>query len=145
VEIINFTPVTALLGGALIGLAASFLLLANGRIAGISGIYKGVLRPVEGDFGWRTAFVGGLIGAGLLFFLFMPSAIASTASRSVGVTAVAGLVVGVGVSMGNGCTSGHGVCGLSRFSRRSLVATLTFMATGFITATVIQVVFGGIL
>ena len=139
-----FDPWSAMLGGALIGLAASMLLLFNGRIAGISGIFRGLLEPEPGDTGWRAAFVGGLLGAGLLFVAFAPVQLAATSSRSIAVTAVAGVLVGFGVRMGSGCTSGHGVCGLSRFSRRSLVATLTFMGTGFATATLIQI-FGGAL
>ncbi len=139
----EFTPVAALAGGALIGLGASVMLLFNGRIAGISGVYKGILRPVPGDLFWRIAFVGGLVAAGLALMFLAPSAVAPTQARSIGMTAIAGLVVGVGVTMGNGCTSGHGVCGLSRFSRRSLLATVTFMATGMATATAIQVMFGG--
>ncbi|MFT6144304.1 MAG: putative membrane protein YedE/YeeE [Myxococcota bacterium] len=139
----EFTPLSALAGGALIGLAASVMLLSTGRIAGISGIYKGILRPVQGDLLWRIAFMAGLVAAGGVLMFVAPSAIENTQTRSIGVTAIAGLVVGVGVTMGNGCTSGHGVCGLSRFSRRSLVATLTFLATGMATATAIQVFFGG--
>ena len=141
----EFTPFTALAGGALIGLAASLMMLATGRIAGISGIYKGLLRPVEGDVAWRAAFVGGLLAGGLAVGLFVPGAVSSSELRSLPVTALAGLVVGVGVTMGNGCTSGHGVCGLSRFSTRSLVATVSFMATGVGTATAIQLLFGGVL
>lgn len=141
----EFSPLTALLGGALIGLAASMMMLANGRIAGISGIYKGLLRPEEGDVAWRAAFVGGLLAGGLVVSLMLPGAISGTELRSLPVTALAGLVVGVGVTMGNGCTSGHGVCGLSRFSHRSFVATVSFMATGMATATAIQLLLGGAL
>jgi uncharacterized membrane protein YedE/YeeE len=139
----EFTPISALAGGALIGLAASVMLLSMGRIAGISGIYKGILRPVPGDLAWRLAFVGGLMAAGIALMFVAPSTIEATQTRSLGITAIAGLLVGVGVTMGNGCTSGHGVCGLSRMSRRSVVATATFMATGAATATAIQVFFGG--
>ena len=141
----DFTPVSALLGGALIGLAASARLLSTGRIAGISGVFGGLLKPRAGDIGWRVAFIGGLFVAGILLALFAPSTIASSPDRSVVATLIAGLIVGFGVRRGNGCTSGHGVCGLSRFSRRSLVATLTFMATGFATASLIQVFAGGAL
>lgn len=141
----TFTPLSATLGGALIGLAASLMMLTNGRIAGISGIYKGLLRPQPGDIAWRAAFLLGLLVAGALFSLTSTDVVVVSAHRSLAATAVAGLIVGVGVTLGNGCTSGHGVCGLSRFSRRSLVATLTFMGTGFITATTIQLVFGGVL
>jgi hypothetical protein len=140
----NFDPVSAAAGGALIGLAATLLMLGIGRIAGISGIYAGLLRPKAGDTSWRLAFVVGLLGAGAVASLFAPEALAATQSRSLAATVVAGLLVGVGVRVGNGCTSGHGVCGLSRFSRRSLVATLTFMATGITTASLIQLLFGGV-
>ncbi|MCA9299569.1 MAG: YeeE/YedE family protein [Alphaproteobacteria bacterium] len=141
----GFTPVSAIAGGALIGLAASMMLFFNGKIAGISGVYSGLLRPKAGDLGWRTAFVAGLLLAGGVAYAFAPGAIAVSATRSTALTAVAGLVVGFGVRLGNGCTSGHGVCGLTRFSRRSLVATLTFMATGMATATVVQLLTGGAL
>lgn len=141
--ITQFTPLSAIAGGALIGLGASVMLLSTGRIAGISGIYKGILRPVQGDLLWRVAFIVGLVAAGAVMMVIAPSAVDATASRSLGVTALAGLVVGVGVTMGNGCTSGHGVCGLSRMSRRSLLATVTFMATGVATATAVQMLFGG--
>lgn len=139
----DFTPVSALAGGALIGLGASALMLFNGRIAGISGVFSGLLHPRAGDVAWRLSFVVGLITAGALFMVYSPEVVQATDSRSVLATATAGLVVGFGVRLGGGCTSGHGVCGLSRFSRRSLVATLTFMATGALTATAIQVLAGG--
>lgn len=141
----SFTPISATLGGAMIGLAASILLLTNGRIAGISGIYKGLLRPEPGDVAWRASFLVGLLAAGVILAFSGTEAVATTPDRSLFTTGLAGLIVGVGVTLGNGCTSGHGVCGLSRFSRRSLAATLTFMTTGFLTATIVQLVFGGIL
>jgi len=141
----DFTPLSATLGGALIGLSASLLLLANGRIAGISGIVGGLLRPTPGDSSWRLAFVGGLLFAGLALSFVMPDSIAGPSERSLGAVAAAGLIVGFGVRLGNGCTSGHGVCGLSRFSKRSLVATLTFMGTGVLTAVAIQLGLGGTL
>lgn len=140
-----FTPLSALAGGALIGLAASVMLLANGRIAGISGIYSGLLRPTPGDIGWRGSFIAGLLVAGVILWFLAPGTLAPTMSRSMLATAVGGALVGFGVRMGNGCTSGHGVCGLSRMSRRSMVATLTFMATGILTATSVQLLFGGVL
>ena len=139
----HFTPWSALLGGALIGLSASALLLLNGRIAGISGIVGGLLKPVGGDVLWRLAFVAGLILAGGAMSLVLPGSVAGPEARSLWAVGLAGLIVGVGVRMGNGCTSGHGVCGLSRFSVRSLVATLTFMGTGAATAVGIQVLLGG--
>ena len=141
----DFTPVSALLGGAMIGAAASMLLLGNGRIAGISGTFAGLLRPVVGDTAWRVAFVGGLLAGGLLLAVLAPETIASSVNRGLGVTVLAGVVVGFGVRMGNGCTSGHGVCGLSRLSTRSLVATVSFLGVGMLTASAIQLIFGGAL
>lgn len=141
----DFSPLSAAAGGVLIGLAASWMMLSSGRIAGISGIFSGLLQPRAGDTGWRLAFVGGLFLAGAVVSATMPGAIAVTESRSLWMTVIAGLLVGFGVRTGNGCTSGHGVCGLSRFSKRSLVATLSFMTTGILTATLIQTFFGGAL
>lgn len=141
----EFTPLSALLGGALIGTAASLLLLVHGRIAGISGIVAGLLAPKAGDTAWRVAFTAGLLASGLGLSFLLPESLASPEARSIGAVAAAGLIVGFGVRMGNGCTSGHGVCGLSRFSIRSLVATLTFMATGVATAVVIELGLGGTL
>jgi uncharacterized membrane protein YedE/YeeE len=125
----HFTPLASLIGGLLIGLAAALLALWNGRIAGISGIVGGLLRPKRGDIAWRLAFVAGLILAPTLYRLFlnMPE-VSIDAGR--GTVIVAGLLVGVGTRYGAGCTSGHGVCGISRLSPRSLVATLAFMAAG---------------
>jgi hypothetical protein len=139
----DFTPVSALIGGALIGLSASVVLLASGRVAGISGILGGLLRPQPGDVGWRLAFVVGLFAAGGVMLALAPDAFGVPTDRSVPAVAVAGVLVGFGTRLGNGCTSGHGVCGLSRLSTRSLVATVTFMATGFLTALVVTQVFGG--
>jgi hypothetical protein len=128
----SFTPWAALAGGALIGLAAALFLLLNGRIAGISGILGGLLRPARGDIGWRLAFLAGLIGAPLLYALAAPLPLPRIEAGT-GALVAAGLLVGIGTRYGSGCTSGHGVCGLSRLSPRSLVATLAFMAAGFIT------------
>lgn len=132
-----FTPYTTLAGGALIGLAAALFVLFNGRIAGISGILGGLLRPAAGDTGWRVAFVLGLVGAPWVYALFarLPQ---PQISADWGALVAAGLLVGVGTRYGAGCTSGHGVCGLSRLSPRSLVATLVFMAAGFATVFVIR-------
>lgn len=126
-----FTPGTALAGGLLIGSAASLLVLFNGRIAGISGILGGLLRPSRGDIAWRAAFLGGLIGAPLVYTA-MGKFPALTIDASYPVLIVAGLLVGVGTRYAGGCTSGHGVCGISRLSLRSLFATLSFMAAGII-------------
>ena len=132
----------ATIGGGLIGLAASWLLLAKGRVAGISGIVGGLLGPVDAQTTWRLSFLGGLLAGGVILVASMPTVIAAPVGRSMGMVAVAGLLVGYGTRLGSGCTSGHGVCGLTRFSPRSLVATLTFMATGFATATVLGLVGG---
>jgi uncharacterized protein len=129
----NFTPIASTLGGMLIGLSAALMLLGLGRIAGISGIFGGLVHPKAGDTVWRIAFVSGLILGGIAMSRFVPELFAVRIDRSIAVIALAGLLVGVGTRMGNGCTSGHGVCGLSRLSTRSLLATLTFMATGGIT------------
>ena len=127
-----FTPWTSLAGGMLIGLAAAMLILFNGRIAGISGIVGGLLRPRHGDMAWRLAFLAGLLASPLLYLLFHALPEAQIAAGTPALT-LAGLLVGLGVRYGAGCTSGHGVCGLSRGSLRSLAATVTFMAAGFIT------------
>lgn len=138
----SFSPASALIGGALIGLAAVFLMIFNGRITGISGIVGQLLQKrVEGDSAWRVAFVAGLIVAPLVYQLFavLPD-IRIDADWSVLV--LAGLLVGFGSRYGSGCTSGHGVCGLSQWSRRSILATLTFMSTGFVTVFVVRHLFG---
>lgn len=123
----------ALAGGALIGLAASLLLVTHGRIAGISGVLGSLLPPVPSDRHWRVAFIGGLVVAGVMARALAPHAIGDPA-RSPALVLVAGLLVGFGTRLGSGCTSGHGVCGLSRRSPRSLAAVLVFMTTGAITA-----------
>lgn len=119
----------ALAGGVLIGLAATALMLADGRVAGISGIAGGLVSK-DGDPGWRIAFLAGLVVGGFGLLLADPGCIGPTPLHSPSLVALAGLLVGFGSRLGSGCTSGHGVCGLSRRSGRSLVATLTFMATG---------------
>ena len=135
-----FTPWSSLAGGALIGLAAAMLALLNGRIAGISGVLGGLLKPVRGDIGWRVAFVAGLLSAPLLYLLggmeLRPQIDAGYAAL-----VLAGLLVGVGTRYGSGCTSGHGVCGLARLSPRSGVATAGFMAAGFATVFMIRHLF----
>ena len=133
----HFTPWVALLGGVLIGLAAALFVLFNGRIAGISGIVGGLLRPQRGDIGWRLAFVGGLLAAPLLYTLVLPLPEVRIEVGSLQII-VAGLLVGIGTRYGAGCTSGHGVCGISRLSPRSVVATLVFMAAGFATVFVLR-------
>jgi uncharacterized membrane protein YedE/YeeE len=133
----NFTPWSSLFGGMLIGLSVSMLFLLNGRVAGISGIVGGIVRPNSGDTTWRVFFVVGLLAAGFVFSLIRPAAF-GTSTTSLPLVAVAGLLVGFGTRLGSGCTSGHGVCGLSRLSVRSLAATMTFMTTGAIAAFVVQ-------
>lgn len=140
----NFTPLSGLLGGALIGLAAALLMLLTGRIAGISGIFGGLLTPTANDRGWRLAFVAGLIAAPLIAALATGMRLPSPAMpASLIVIVIAGLLVGVGTRMGNGCTSGHGVCGIARLSPRSLIATATFMATAIATVAIARHVIGG--
>jgi uncharacterized protein len=129
----NFTPLSALIGGVLIGLSASAMLLLEGKIAGISGIFAGVLAPAKGETEWKAAFVGGLLAGGVLLRIFLPSAFDFGIIRPYGMLMVAGLLVGFGTRSGNGCTSGHGVCGIGRLSPRSMVATMTFIASGVIT------------
>jgi uncharacterized membrane protein YedE/YeeE len=133
-----FTPVNALVGGVLIGLASGVFALFKGRIAGISGIVGGLLSRVQpGDAGWRVAFIAGLLLAPAAWQLFAPLP-AMEIKASVGTLIFAGLLVGFGTRMASGCTSGHGVCGLSRFSVRSLVATLTFLTAGVVTVALVS-------
>ena len=133
----NFTPWASLAGGALIGLAAALLLLCNGRIAGVSGIVGGLIKPRLHDASWRIAFVGGLMVAPLIWQLFsqLPSI---QIDADYGLLVIAGLLVGIGTRYGAGCTSGHGVCGISRLSPRAIIATLSFMAAGFVTVYVVR-------
>ena len=132
-----FTPWSSLAGGMLIGLAAAMFVLLNGRIAGISGVLGGLLSPVQGDVLWRVAFVGGIVAAPLVYSVFQVLPPVQIDADYVALIA-AGLLVGVGTRYGAGCTSGHGVCGLSRLSLRSLVATGTFMGAGFATVFVLR-------
>lgn len=138
----NFTPFTSLLGGVLIGASASLLLLFTGRTAGISGIVGGLVRPKSGDTAWRALFVLGLLVGGGLLLAFRPSSFGS-APVPLPFVILAGLLVGFGTRLGSGCTSGHGVCGVSRFARRSLAATGTFMITGAVATFVVRQLFGG--
>lgn len=140
----NFSPVSATIGGSLIGLSAVLLMLLNGRIAGVSGIAGGLIVPVAGDWPWRLAFVLGLIAGPLVYVALggqLPEILFPVASPLGLITA--GLIVGFGTRLGGGCTSGHGVCGVSRLSPRSLAATGAFMFTGFATVFVIRHVIGG--
>ena len=133
----NSTPVGGFVGGLLIGLAVALMLLLNGRIAGISGILGGLLQPRPGEVGWRAWFLAGLLVGGSVCFGLQPERF-GTAPVPTSIIVVAGLLVGFGTRLGSGCTSGHGVCGMSRLSRRSLVATLTFVLTGGIAAYLVQ-------
>ena len=133
----HFTPWTSLAGGVLIGAAASMLLLLNGKIAGISGILGGLMRPSAGGIGWRVAFITGLVAAPLLYQLAAPLPVVHI-DADTSLLILAGVLVGVGTRYGSGCTSGHGVCGLSRLSPRSLVATAAFMAAGFAVVFVVR-------
>lgn len=133
----HFTPWTSFAGGLLIGLAAAMLLLVNGRIAGVSGILGGLFRPAAGDAAWRAAFLAGLLFAPALYALSSRYP-APTIEAGYPMLLLAGLLVGAGTRYGSGCTSGHGVCGLSRLSPRSLVATLAFMGAGFSTVFVLR-------
>jgi uncharacterized protein len=132
-----FTPWAALAGGGLIGISAAIFALFNGRIAGISGVIGGLLRPIRGDVAWRAAFVVGLMASPLLYAA-VATLPAPRIDASFGALVAAGLLVGIGTRYGAGCTSGHGVCGLSRLSVRSLAATLAFMGAGFATVFVLH-------
>lgn len=136
----NFTPWASLGGGLLLGLASAIFILINGRILGISGILGGLLSPRMGDIGWRFSFLLGLLAAPGVVMVLMPEGTiqAPRIDAGYGAIAVAGLLVGLGTRYGSGCTSGHGVCGLSRMSLRSTVATVTFMAVGFLTVYVVR-------
>ncbi len=131
----HFTPWTSLAGGVLLGIASAMMVLLSGRILGISGILGGLLAPRTGDIGWRLAFLLGMGAAPLVFAALMPPELLPVVriDASEPLIALAGVLVGLGTRYGSGCTSGHGVCGLSRLSPRSLVATLCFMTAGFAT------------
>jgi len=136
--ITDFTPISALVGGLLIGTASAAALALNGKIPGISGVFGRILRGVPGDTAWRIAFVLGLVAGGALTFGLYPPAAAFESSATLLQMALAGLLVGIGTRVGGGCTSGHGVCGIARGSKRSIVATLTFMLAGFLTVYVLR-------
>jgi uncharacterized membrane protein YedE/YeeE len=134
----ELTPVSSLIGGALIGLAASVLLAGLGRVAGISGICGGVLLGPREERGWRTLFLSGLLLGGALFGALIPGSIGAS-PRPLAMLALAGVIVGFGTRIGSGCTSGHGVCGVSRLAPRSIVATATFVVTGMLTVALLRV------
>jgi uncharacterized protein len=139
----NFTPASALIGGMLIGVAASLLLLINGRIAGVSGIAGGLLRADPGERAWRVLFVVGLMAGAGAYGLIAPWPVSISIDASWPVLIAGGLLVGFGTQLGSGCTSGHGVCGIARLSPRSIVATLVFMLTAAATVFVVRHVIGG--
>jgi hypothetical protein len=138
----SFTPVSASLGGALIGLSAVLLMLFNGRIAGIAGIAGGVLRPAAGDMAWRIAFMAGLVLGVLIYRGLVPSPVVLHFDVSWLHLVLGGVLVGFGSRLGNGCTSGHGVCGLARLSPRSIAATLVFVAVAVATVFVTRHLLG---
>ncbi len=140
IDWIDFTPMAAVSGGVLIGLAAAIFVLFNGRIAGISGIIGGLFRPGTGSTAWQAAFVAGLLLAPWLLHTVAPLPVVRI-DAGTGTLILAGLLVGIGTRYGSGCTSGHGVCGLSRLSPRSLVATACFMLAGFITVFIVRHLF----
>ena len=128
----NFTPISGLIGGLLIGLATTLMLLLNGRIAGISGIVGGLLTRKGSEVGWRAMFVAGLLLAAFVYMLATGGALPVRIEASLPIVVVAGLLVGFGTRLGSGCTSGHGVSGIARFSKRSIVATSVFMGAGVV-------------
>lgn len=139
----EFTPWLSLLGGCLIGVSAVLLMAFHGRIAGMTGILTGLLPPISNDWAWRAAFLIGAIGAPALIFAATGYVVPFESPTPTTWLVIGGLIVGVGVHFGSGCTSGHGVCGMARLSRRSIVATLIFMATTAATVFVVRHLFGG--
>jgi len=142
IDWLAFTPVPALLGGIMLGIAATLYILLHGRILGISGIISGLLSPKSGDVNWRLILVLGIVSAPLWAALVFGIHTESVIDADWPVIVIAGLLVGFGANYGSGCTSGHGICGLSRLSPRSLIATLTFMGAGFLMVFIIRHVLG---
>jgi len=138
----DFTPIQSLIGGVMIGLSAVLLMALHGRVAGMTGILTGVIPPVASDWRWRAAFLVGAILAPVIY-LAAGGVIPFEVPVSTGALVFGGLLVGIGVHFGNGCPSGHGICGLARFSSRSLAAVLTFMLAAFITVFIVRHVIGG--
>lgn len=141
----HFTPVASLIGGGLIGLSASAMLLLNGKIAGISGIVGGLVGGDKKEVSWRSAFVAGLLAGGLILKLLSPQLLQVEVVRSWSALMLAGFMVGFGARLGNGCTSGHGVCGISRFSPRSIVATVIFIIAGAAGVYFVNHLLGGVI
>ncbi len=139
----NFTPVSAIIGGAMIGIAASMLLVLSGRLAGISGIMAGLLPPKRGDMDWRILFIAGLLAGTFIYRAVAGEGYEVTFSMGWPAIVAGGLLTGIGTRIGAGCTSGHGVCGIGRLSPRSIVATVTFMAAGAVTVFIARHVVGG--
>ena len=143
IDWLSFTPIPSLLGGIILGVAAALYVLFHGRILGISGIISGLLHPMSGDRAWRMALILGLLTAPLLAALFFEIHPIVEVEADWLAVVIAGLLVGFGTQYGSGCTSGHGICGLSRLSPRSLVATVSFMTAGFLIVFVLRHVIGG--
>jgi len=143
IDWVHFTPWASLAGGVLLGVASALFILVNGRILGISGILGGLMRPKKGDVGWRIAFFLGMAAAPLVYMLLAPAGFVHVPriDASYSMIVLSGLLVGVGTLYGSGCTSGHGVCGISRLSPRSMVATAIFMTTGFAVVYMIRHIF----
>lgn len=145
-EVGGFTPISAAIGGALIGLSAVLLMALNGRIAGVSGIVAGIMAPLRGegraDFSWRLAFAAGLVLAPLLFGLLRGEAVPVSTPHPFWMMVLGGLLVGYGTRLGSGCTSGHGVCGIARLSKRSFAATGMFMAAAIATVFIVHRIMG---
>lgn len=137
------SALSSLAGGALIGIAVTILLAFNGRVTGISGIISSTLTKPNREGAWRWLFLGGLLSGGVLVQLLKPELLVNLTDRGVGSVFFAGLLVGYGTLLGSGCTSGHGVCGISRFSMRSLLATVTFMLFGFLSVQAVRLLTGG--
>jgi uncharacterized membrane protein YedE/YeeE len=133
----DFTPVQALVGGALIAISLAIMLVGTGRIAGLSGIFAGLLRGGKGDWAWRAWFVAGMFVVGIAFRVARPETYDHAARVPLWAIAISGVLVGVGTRASNGCTSGHGLCGMSRLSKRSIIATVVFFGVGVVTATIV--------
>ena len=138
----NLTAVESVIGGLLIGIAAILMLWTNGRIAGISGIVSGILIPIKADTIWRVCFIAGLLMGPLGYIAVSGRALDITPQASPLITVLAGLAVGIGTKLGSGCTSGHGICGIARFSRRSFLATAVFMGSAIVTVYVTRHLLG---